>query len=285
MAGLSSSERFWKGQLRGCAFAAAIVGTAAIGATHADAQETGQSGAPLAFEVASVKLHIQGSGGGRSDPARFVLGGVSVASLLSRAYGLQRQQLVGPEWMDSVLLDIDAKMPEGSDKEQIPRMLQTLLADRLKLAVHWESRTISLYELTVGKDGPKMKEVDPSKFIDAIMVGNGGSYSPHPGLCFIEGHLTMAKFAGELSYMSLDRYVLDSTHLNAIYDVHLTWAPDDTGGLQIGGTPGAAPLSVAAGPSNIFPAIQQELGLKLESRRAPVEVLVVDHVERVPTAN
>ena len=229
---------------------------------------------PPAFEVASVKLHVSGSGGGRSDPGRFV-GTFTIAFLIMRAYGpLAGQQLVGPEWIRTAFLDVNAKMPEGAAKEQIPRMLQTLLADRLKLAVHQESRIMPVYELTVGKAGPKMKEVDPSKFIDQTLRW------PRSGL---RGHLTMPGLAYLLSGET-DRYVLDSTGLTAIYDVDFHWTPDEASAL-----PGAAeppqPLPVMSDWPNLFLAIQQQLGLKLESRRTPVKVVVVDHVERVPTAN
>jgi uncharacterized protein (TIGR03435 family) len=166
------------------ALAAAIASALTLGASHAGAQDTGQSGARPAFDVASVKLHVTGSGAGRSDPGRFVLGGISLAGLIMRAYGLQvDRQLDGPEWTHSVFFDIDAKMPEGAAKEQIPRMLQTLLADRLKLAVHQESRIMPVYQLTVAKGGLKVKEVDPSRFVDEIIRP-----SPHG----FRGHFTMA---------------------------------------------------------------------------------------------
>ena len=116
--------------LPGRAFSAALSGALALCVFRAGAQQACEP----AFEVASVKLHVRGSGGGRSDPGRFILGGYSIAGLIAWAYGLQRPQFVGPEWIGTVLLDIDAKMPEGSTKDQIPRMLQTLLADRLKLS-------------------------------------------------------------------------------------------------------------------------------------------------------
>jgi uncharacterized protein (TIGR03435 family) len=163
-------------------------------------------------------------------------------------------------------------MPEGATKEQIPRMLQTLLADRLKLAVHQESRIMAVYELTVGKTGPKMREVDPSEFSDQIL-----RFPLNRGF---RGHLTMPLLAYLLSD-SLDRYVLDSTSLKATYDVDVRWTPGEANTLA--GT--GEPLPVASEPSGLFRAIQEQLGLKLESRRAPVKVVIVDHVERVPTAN
>ena len=192
------------------------------------------------------------------------------------AYGpLADQQLVGPEWIDTAFLDVNAKMPEGAAKEQIPRMLQTLLADRLKLTVHQESRTMPVYKLIVGKAGPKMKEVNPSKFINEIVLS--------PLSRGFRGHLTMPILAHLLS-QSLDRYVLDSTGLKAIYEVDLQWTPDEASALPGAGEP-PQPLSLTSDRPNLFLAIQQQLGLKLDSGRAPVEVVVVDHVERVPTAN
>jgi uncharacterized protein (TIGR03435 family) len=252
-----------------------MVGTLTFGALHAGAQDTGRSAAQPAFEVASVKLHVTGFGGGRSDPGRYV-GTFSITSLIVGAYALQEyQQLVGPEWIDSVLLDINAKMPEGATREQIPRMLQTLLADRLRLTVHQESRIMPVYELTLGKAGPKMKEVDPSKFVDQILRW------PRRGL---RGHLTMFRLASLLSEEGADRYVLDSTGLKAIYDVDLQWTPDEANPLP-GAGEAPQPHPLTSDQPNLFQAIQQQLGLKLESGRAPVKVVVVDHVERVPTAN
>jgi uncharacterized protein (TIGR03435 family) len=282
MVGLSGSGRLCTRQLPGRAFAAVIVGMLALGVVHAGAQVAGQSDAQPAFEVASVKLAVWGSGPATSDPGMLVLRYWSISMLLMRAYGLQRQRIIAPDWLDSVALDIYAKMPKDSSKEQIPRMLQTLLAERMKLAVHRESRTLPVYELVIGKDGPKMKEVPRSKFIDQILVNNVG-----PGPRFLRAHLTMPRLADLLS-QRLDRCVLDSTGLQAIYDVDLSWAPDQAGALPDAGEPGAAPSPVppvvATGP-DLFAAIQRSLGLKLEARRMPVEVLVVDHVERVPAAN
>jgi uncharacterized protein (TIGR03435 family) len=265
VAGLPRSERRFHAPLLGCTLVAAIT----CFASHAGAQDA--ASAP-AFEVASVKLHVSGSRVGRDAPGMFA-GTFSVEVLIIRAYGLKMsQQLIGPDWIRPLLLDVQAKMPEGATKEQIPRMLQTLLAERLKLAVHQESRIMPIYELTVGKAGPKMKEVDPSKVSDQIL-----RFPPNRGF---RGHLTMPVLAYLLSD-SLDRYVLDSTGLTAIYDVDVRWTPVEANTL--GGV--GEPLPVASEPSGLLRAVQEQLGLKLESRRAPVKVLIVDHVERVPTAN
>jgi uncharacterized protein (TIGR03435 family) len=272
MAGMPRLVHLWKARLLRCTRAAVIAGCLTFGAFHADAQD-GQSGAQPAFEVASVKLHVAGSGGSRSDPGRFVET-MTVGVLISMAYGLQAdQQLVGPEWIHTCFLDVNAKMPEGATKEQIPRMLQTLLADRLRLTVHQESRIMPVYELTVGKAGAKMKEVEPSKFSDQILRWPRG----------LRGHLTMPKLAYLLS-VSLGRNVNDSTGLKATYDIDLKWTPDEAGAPPgTGESPQSLPTVSDSG--GLFLAVQQQLGLKLEWRREPVKVVVIDYVERVPTAN
>jgi uncharacterized protein (TIGR03435 family) len=272
MAGLPRSARLCNAPRLGCALAAAIAGALTCFASHAGAQNAGQSGAQPAFDVASVKLHVPGSVGAPDGPGRFA-GTFSVTVLISMAYGLQSgHQLVRPEWANTLFLDVNAKMPQGATKEQIPRMLQTLLAERLKLAVHQESRTMPVYELTVEKDGPKMKEADPSNLQNEIL-----RFPQNRGF---RGHLTMAQIAYLLAD-SLDRYVLDSTGLKGVYDVDVRWTPAEAN------TPAGSsePLPVASEPSGLFRAVQEQLGLKLESRRGPVKVVVVDHVERVPTVN
>jgi uncharacterized protein (TIGR03435 family) len=273
MAGLPGPEHPLKALLPNGALAAGIAAALTFGAFQAGAQNGGQSGAQPAFEVASVKLHVPGSGVGRSSPGRFV-GTFSITVLTIMAYGLETgHQLIRPRWADTLFLDINAKMPDGASREQIPGMLHALLGNRLKLTVHQESRIRKVYELMVGKAGPKMKEVDPSKFSDEILR------SPR----FLRGHFTMARLAYLLSD-SLDRRVVDSTGLQAIYDVDLQWTPIEASAPS-GSGEAVQPLSPASDQPNVFQAIQQQLGLKLEPGRAPGKVVVIDHVERVPTAN
>jgi uncharacterized protein (TIGR03435 family) len=240
--------------LHGWALAAGIAAALTFGAFRADAQP--------AFEVASIKPHVPGSNAGRSDPGRFV-GTFSITNLTMMAYGLETgQQLIRPEWANTVFFDINAKMPAGANKEQIPGMLRTLLASRFGLTAHEESRMMPVYQLMVGKDGPKMREVEASRFIDQTLR------SPR----FVRGHFTMPRLAFLLTEI-LDRRVLDATGLKAIYNVDLEWAPNDE------------PAPPASDKPSLFQALQQQLGLKLEAGRAPAKVVVVDHVERVPTEN
>jgi uncharacterized protein (TIGR03435 family) len=169
-------------------------------------------------------------------------------------------------------------MPEGVGKDRMPAMLQALLADRFKLAAHMEDRPRNVYALVVDKGGPKFKESDPNapnqRFL-RFTFGGGG----------IKGSVTMAALARYLSGRGYGP-VLDFTGLNGKYDIDLAWAPDpafERSGPNAAVHPDPAPAS--APTADLFHAIRESLGLKLEPRKEPVGVLVVDHVERVPTGN
>jgi uncharacterized protein (TIGR03435 family) len=136
-------------------------------------------------------------------------------------------------------------------------MLQALLSERFKLAIHRESKERTVYELVVGKNGPKLHEVE---------AGPGHSNGGHGSLSAQK--MSMSHLADSLSRI-VDLPVLDMTGLKGAFDIELKWAPDGDD---------------ANGPS-IFTAVQEQLGLKLEQRKGPMEIIVVDHAERVPTEN
>jgi uncharacterized protein (TIGR03435 family) len=292
---------------------------------------------PPAFEVASVKPsppptdnRIMRRMGG--DPGMVNYSNVTMTMLLANAYDVKEYQVSGPDWFDSLGFDVVAKVPEGVPKEQIPAMLQALLAERFKLTLHRESKTLPVYALIVGRGGPKLKEVDPAALGPSSGRGydggpGGGPPPPPPppgagpgrGLDSgpgvrmsmsangrqIEGQMTMAQLANALSN-SMDRPVLDLTELKGTYDVDVTWTPDE--GEQMQGKLGAA-MAMAAGAApaggapaaggegrsaehtpdtaggSIFSVVQEKLGLKLDPRKNPAEILVIDHAEKVPTEN
>ena len=174
------------------------------------------------------------------------------------SYDLRDYQLSGPDWMESELFDIVATMPRETNGDEVIRMFKGLLADRFHLAMHREVKELPVYGLVVGKNGTKLKEVEfgPS--------GNDTS----PGK--LSGRKsTMATLSNVLS-RQLDRPVVDMTGLKGFYDYELAWSPDESAN--------------ADGPPLIV-ALQQQLGLKLEMRKAPVEILVIDKVDRNPTEN
>jgi uncharacterized protein (TIGR03435 family) len=221
--------------------------------------------ARLAFEVASIKASA--SGDRRSNDvindAGVVLTNVTLRQCVEAAYGIQNPELIGPDWLETARFDIQAKPPDGHPKDYLQPMLKTLLEDRFHLAAHREVRTIPAYALVIGKDGLKVKEAEP-----------GEGKTSTSGSRFIGTKITMKRLAQFLSQM-LDRPVIDKTGTQAVFDIdlHYSWEASTTG---------ANPASNAP---TIFTALQEQLGLKLQSEKLPVEVVVIDHVERVPTAN
>lgn len=233
------------------------------------------------FEVATIKL---------SDPNRpgrrlFSIRGTEVTTvyttasdLIVFAYGVHAGQIsAAPAWVESDKFDITGK-PEGGGQptpNQFKTMLQKLLADRFQLTLHRDKKQLTVYALTVGKNGPKLTRSEAA--------------SPIPNLIFRAGNwpvrnATMEEFAGVMQ-AHLDRPVVDQTGLKGRFDFQLQWTPDETPFASPGG-PGEPPKPPERADSlpDFFTAIQQQLGLKLESTKAQVDVLVIDKVEK-PSEN
>jgi uncharacterized protein (TIGR03435 family) len=207
---------------------------------------------------------------------------VPVHTLLLEAYGLHEGESFGePAWASSEVFDIEAKVAGDDvaaftklDNDQRQAMLRQILAERFGLTSHRESREISVYALSVGKGGTKLKEsaMDPAMPASAR---HGGGIQMSMGM--IAAHeCTIPYFLSMLS-RQLGRSIIDRTGLTSNYDFTLRWSPDNGAG-------GGSQESAADSLPTIFTAVQEQLGLKLESTKAPAEVLVVDHLER-PSAN
>jgi len=284
------------------------------------------------FEVASVKpaapvgrgqlLSGQTHVGMQIDAARVDIGGMSLAELIRVAYRVKLYQVSGPDWMASERFDVLAKMPEGANREQVPEMLQALLAERFKLTAHRESKEHAVYALVVGKNGPKLKESapdadapaggEPSAALDVHVSGRGENTSvsisggpigtahmsmgPNGTMRLEAPKINMAALADTLSRF-FDRPVVDLTELKGTYQVVVDLSMEDlrnaarTMGYMApgmgGGRDGARATADAAsdpGGLSIFAAVQQ-LGLKLEPRKTPIETIVIDHLEKTPTEN
>lgn len=302
---------------------------------------------PLQFEVATIKpapppnpamfregkLHV----GMNVDAARVDIGFMSLADLIPMAFKVKSYQVSGPDWMAAQRFDILAKMPEGTTKDDVPQMMQALLADRFKMTFHRESKDQSVYALVIGKNGPKLKESPPDepeppadakdpKGSTTIDTGNGPvritqnkdgggavihnketgttriSMGPNGTMHMESSKVTMAQFAEMLSRF-MDKPVVDMTELKGHYQVAIDLSMDDLRGMarkagvaipagaigrggEAGPKPGGSPGDVASEPSgaSIFQAVQQ-LGLKLDPRKLPVELIVIDHIEKTPTEN
>lgn len=267
------------------------------------------------FEVASVKAAPPPNGGpirvmstgvpgqpGNKDPGRFTTENYSISNLITLAYGIPHYRLSAPPELNRTMFNIQAKMPTDTTKEQFRLMLQNLLAERFGLKVHWETRPMEVYELVVAKGGPKLKDAAPDPPQSAEeqpsrpparrgppqLDANGFPVLPPDRLGTImmngkaaaRAHAESAEQIADRLAGQIGHPVTDATGLTGKYDYTLYWA--DSGARVVG--PDGAIADDEAGP-NIFTAIQEQLGLKLESRKGQVQVLVVDHVEKTPTEN
>jgi uncharacterized protein (TIGR03435 family) len=238
--------------------------TAVILAVAAQAQQ--QPAARAEFEVVSVKPGdpaFPGSGV-TTFPGRLVMRRTTLKNLLVTAFRLSDYQIAGgPKWMESTKFDIDAKLPAGAPMSQAPAMMQAMLADRFQLKSHRETRTVREYELVVSKGGPKFPEVDSGDHPGA------GTYQDPNEI------LGRGRPISDLAHMLIDAAdapVIDHTGLKGQYDFALKFAPP------------SVTAEANDGLQPIFAVLQQKLGLKLNSLKGPVEVLVIDHAE-MPTAN
>jgi uncharacterized protein (TIGR03435 family) len=244
-----------------------------------------------AFEAASVKrsdpkatgpIAINCNGGpGSSDPGLLTCTNVALAQLAAIAYKLQFYELVSPEWMihggSQNGYDVVAKIPPGATQDQYRLMFQRLLAERFHLVVHRESRDMAKYALVLGKGKPKLTPSaapSPSEPPFAQTVVNGH-------LRFSLRNRPLALLAKILT-TQLSGPVTDETGLSGDYDITLEFMPDDR---SRGFSPPAASAAAADAIPDLFIAIQDQLGLKIEARKGPVSVRVVDHADKAPVEN
>lgn len=229
-----------------------------------------------AFEVASVKPAEPSDKPGmlQAEPGRLNLSGVTLKMLIQQAWAISGYRIYGgPSWLDSTRYNIAAKAADGAGNlslDQMRPMLRTLLTDRFRLAVHREEKELPLYRLVVSKNGPKLKESAVSGAPQSRMA-TGQITDEKAGMD------TLASQLGQ----QLGRFVVNQTGLKGDFDFHMEWTPDP--GQNLGGDSETPPPAGADGPS-LFTALPQQLGLKLESAKGPVEVLVIDHVEK-PSEN
>lgn len=276
-----------------------ILCTLACGVAGAQLHDTNPK-----FEVASVRpspppdpargMLVRADGGpGTHDPTRFVVENFGLDGLITMAWGIEYYQLSAPEWLSNDRFNVTAKVPQGATKEQFRLMMQDLLRERFKAVVHREQKEMQTYELTLAKSGSKLQESAGAEEESAA-----GFLSGPPKLA-TDGFPALP--AGRSSYMAImyDRArwravnmamqdfstrvaaqvghpVTNATGLKGKYDFILSW---EASALRTQGDD-----SSTTGP-DLFRALQEQLGLKLDSKKAPIEVLVVDHIERFPTEN
>ena len=260
------------------------------------------------FEVASVRQNTADDGKvmiGIQPGGRFTAVNVPLWDLIRQAYAVQRTQLVGaPDWAETARYDIVAKAegdiqgtPPGGPPGLLNFMIQDLLEDRFKLRAHRETRELPIYALTLARSDGKLGAGLRVSTVDCAAMrgrGRGGRVGPPPGppppgerpQCgmrvapnqVMAGGASLAQLTQMLSQFT-QRIVIDRTGLEGHFDIDLTFTPERL--PQGMPPPGAPPLpSIDPNGPSLFTAVQEQLGLKLETERAPVEVLVIDHVER-----
>jgi len=285
-----------------------------VAAAHVEAglQTRRESGAPT-FEVVSVKRNTNANAPVliSTPPGRYIATGVPLRLLINSAYRLAPDQYVGlPNWSESDRFDVSAKAPDGARPEELQRMLQSLLAERFKLVAHMETREAPIYALVMARDdrrlGPQLKTstMDCAPILaqrQAEARGRGPVPVRVPVLgqnerpvCgirvtrrqtsggatlngYIAGNATIARLAEQMRG-ELRRLVVDRSGLTGEFDFDLQYAP----ARELPTAPAPGPTLAASpdeGPS-LFTALQEQLGLKLESTRGPVEYLVIERVEK-----
>lgn len=237
----------------------------------------------LGFDA--VSIHLSHSSGGPTiihsplDSDQITIVNASPHFLIGEAYGIRlRDLIVGvPAWADSDAYDIEAKvaapdLPAFHKLLPMQRnpMLQSILADRFHLKVHFETRTLPAYALVVSKSGPKLKQVEPGTLPSGLKDPGGITMSRNE----ITGTGVSMVPLRDVLQMQLGRPIVDRTGLTGNYDFKLKFAPVESN---------ATSDDASAAPS-IFTAVQEQLGLGLKSTKAPVQVLVVDHIEK-PSEN
>ena len=221
------------------------------------------------FEVASVKPAAPAPGrGGQASMSgdRVTMTNTTVSNVIGRAYGVKFGQIDGPPWIFSERYDIVAKAPDNTPKDQIPLMLQALLADRFKLKVHRETRELPIYALVFVKPSPKLEHAEGEAIGGADLAADGRRRFLRTSMDQLVQYLTLM----------VGRPVLNKTDLPGAYNIPLDLSMEEMGGINA--SPDAQPR-----PS-VFTSLQ-DIGLKLESRKAPFEVIVVDGGTKTPTEN
>jgi uncharacterized protein (TIGR03435 family) len=229
-----------------------------------------------------------------------------MASLLMRAYGVKQQDLIAPDWASTERFAVRAKIPEGVSADRVPEMLQAMLGERLHIRVHEEHREIDGYALRVDAGGLKVKPAGPAPDTSAATAdkpamamtqdGKGGMSLTAPGMgtirsSSIEGnpmlgtHLEVPRTTMHALAAMAGRYagrpVVDETGLEGAYAVTLDVSMADV--FRAGGR-GVPPSLDDAGGPDLLSSLRKQ-GLVLKARKVPVDVLVVDHLDKVPTEN
>ena len=248
------------------------------------------------FEAASIKaatvsgprgmIANQKGGPGTGDPGLFTCENCSLYWVLADAYKIHEYDFSGPAWLQDARFDFSAKIRAGATGEEFQTMLRNLLAERFQMTTHHETRMVPVYEMAVGKNGPKFQESTPHqepkddgpppKFrrdAEGYPILDRAGMGLAPGHGRLRSQDQPISWFAEILSNQLRTPIIDATGLKGKYDFTVQWSWEEG--------PEAMPGAAAA----LASAVQSELGLKLERKKGPVNVLVIDHIEKTPAAN
>jgi uncharacterized protein (TIGR03435 family) len=224
---------------------------------------------PPAFEAASLKVNTSGSGstGSHDTTGQLVFDNMPLDRVLAQAYGVRPPEIVGPSWLGELHVDIVAKYPPQADSETRMLMLRGLLEERFKLAAHREKRDLPGFAMVVAKGGFKLKPVE-----------SGSHTTHHEGgrVQSVVATSTSMEFLAGLVTRYLGQIVVDKTGIDGVFDFDLRWTNEERSTGR-----DALPDPVPTLPD----ALEERLGLRLQPQKVSTEVVVVDHLERMPISN
>jgi len=242
------------------------------------------------------------------DGAQMRIVALPMRDYIARAYRVKLYQVIGPDWLTSERFDVNAKLPEDSNPEQLPEMLQSLLEDRFQIKSHLEKKELPVYALTIGKPPLKIQESapDPNAPValkgtaDVVASGSAAGVSVDLGngsyYTFNNGKFEIRKVTMDMLARQLERYVdrpiVDMTDLQGTYDLSFSVTTEDYQAMLIHAAvnsgmmlpPQVLRLMDNSSIASLMDGLQQ-LGLKLDARKAPLDVLIIDQLSKTPTEN
>jgi uncharacterized protein (TIGR03435 family) len=286
-----------------------VLALAAPGRAQSSIQSAAVNTPALEYEIVLIKLNKSGSENRpvmNNTPDGYIATNVPLMMFIQSAYGIfDTDRIIGaPNWLNSDRYDIEAKMDSSvaaalsklSPEQRTAarqQMLQTVLADRFKFSIHRDTKELSVYSLVIAKGGSKLHDANPGDtypngYKDGASRGGPGTIQMRGRGQLVGQGVSTAQFAGMLSFL-FSHPIQDKTNLTGKYDFTLQWTPAEGEGAPILNRPVSAPNGEPPpaldpnGPS-LEAALQDQLGLKLESKKGPAEVIVIAHVER-PSGN
>jgi uncharacterized protein (TIGR03435 family) len=249
------------------------------------ADQATRSPGPAEFSAAAADASRIKGGPGTADPERITATGITFQGLITAAYGVRNEQVSGPGWISDSKYVLEAKVPPGATREQMKLMLQKALADRFKLVLHRQQKDLPAWELTIVKDGSKLKpaadqsaapqmkfEVRSGVRYDTYTAFRISKTDPSESGVSLDAILSQYLAAIGMAPAGTTPNIADKTGMTGKYDINLEYSVPRRDGSEASGL-------------DLIAALEKQLGLRLEQKKTATDVLIIDRVEKVPTNN